>query len=164
MWTLLGFNLDIIFFPFPIFLSLFSSFRGQTPGLARYKSFCLAISRDCLRPFFPIPLRGRNSKLTDTLTSILYASDLQQNITTSKSDAIKQLEAHLSYLNSVPAQDVARAFAELANKESDCSSHSKGGDLGWFGRGQMQRPFEVSLTPPPPPHICLLCFSKGDTT
>ena len=29
-------------------------------------------------------------------------------------------------------------FAELASKESDCSSARKGGDLGPFGRGQMQ--------------------------
>ena len=29
-------------------------------------------------------------------------------------------------------------FAELASKESDCSSAKKGGDLGPFGRGQMQ--------------------------
>ena len=29
-------------------------------------------------------------------------------------------------------------FAELASKESDCSSAKRGGDLGLFGRGQMQ--------------------------
>lgn len=33
-------------------------------------------------------------------------------------------------------------FATLASVESHCSSARKGGDLGWFGRGQMQRPFE----------------------
>eukprot|EP00127_Corallochytrium_limacisporum_P003663 Clim_evm51s151 gene=Clim_evmTU51s151 len=31
---------------------------------------------------------------------------------------------------------------ELATTESDCSSANRGGDLGWFGRGQMQKPFE----------------------
>ena len=29
-------------------------------------------------------------------------------------------------------------LAELASTESDCSSAKKGGDLGHFGRGQMQ--------------------------
>lgn len=33
-------------------------------------------------------------------------------------------------------------FADVASRESDCSSARRGGDLGEFGRGQMQRPFE----------------------
>ena len=33
-------------------------------------------------------------------------------------------------------------LAELASKYSDCSSAKRGGDLGPFGRGSMQKPFE----------------------
>ena len=37
---------------------------------------------------------------------------------------------------------LAAAFASLAAAESHCSSARSGGDLGVFGRGQMQRVFE----------------------
>ncbi|KAG8064188.1 hypothetical protein GUJ93_ZPchr0004g38994 [Zizania palustris] len=33
-------------------------------------------------------------------------------------------------------------FADLAARHSDCSSARRGGDLGTFGRKQMQKPFE----------------------
>ncbi len=33
-------------------------------------------------------------------------------------------------------------FAKLASEESHCSSAKRGGDLGEFGPGQMQKPFE----------------------
>ena len=33
-------------------------------------------------------------------------------------------------------------FRSLAKEFSDCSSAKKGGDLGEFGTGEMQRPFE----------------------
>ena len=35
-----------------------------------------------------------------------------------------------------------KTFEELATEFSDCSSAKRGGDLGPFGRGQMQKPFE----------------------
>ena len=39
-------------------------------------------------------------------------------------------------------QSGEKSFSELATQFSDCSSAKRGGDLGPFGRGQMQRPFE----------------------
>merc|ERR1711939_379252 len=38
--------------------------------------------------------------------------------------------------------DLAKAFADRARTESDCSSARNGGDLGSFGPKQMQKPFE----------------------
>jgi peptidyl-prolyl cis-trans isomerase NIMA-interacting 1 len=65
------------------------------------------------------------------------ASWKSDNITRSKDEAIALLSQHA---DRILAGEVS--FEELATKESDCSSAKRGGDLGPFGRGQMQQPFE----------------------
>jgi len=61
----------------------------------------------------------------------------ENKITRSKEDAIKILEEHRRRIVSGEV-----SFEELASHESDCGSASKGGDLGFFGKGEMQKPFE----------------------
>jgi len=61
----------------------------------------------------------------------------EANITRSKEEAIEILRGYEAEINGSTEK-----FAELAKIHSDCSSHEHDGDLGWFGRGQMQKPFE----------------------
>ena len=61
----------------------------------------------------------------------------QDNITRTKDEALELLKGYQEQIVRGEA-----SFAELASKYSDCSSAKKGGDLGSFGRGAMQKPFE----------------------
>merc|ERR1711879_1084278 len=61
-------------------------------------------------------------------------------ITRTKEDAVGIAEKYLKKLRA--ADDLEQAFVDLATKESDCNSAKRGGDLGKFGKGKMQKPFE----------------------
>ncbi|CAI9716376.1 putative peptidyl-prolyl cis-trans isomerase dodo [Octopus vulgaris] len=61
----------------------------------------------------------------------------QEKIERTKEEAITILKGYLEQIESGEA-----GFSELATQYSDCSSAKNKGDLGLFGRGQMQKPFE----------------------
>ncbi|TXT07433.1 hypothetical protein VHUM_03153 [Vanrija humicola] len=66
----------------------------------------------------------------------------QANVTRSLDDARSIIEGHIAHLGPLSPEQRAAEFARIASTESDCSSARKGGDLGWFGRGAMQKSFE----------------------
>ena len=67
------------------------------------------------------------------------ASHRSENITISKQDATDELKTLITRLDD---DSKTNSFGALAKERSDCSSYKRGGDLGWFGRGEMQPSFE----------------------
>ncbi|KAI0155625.1 hypothetical protein BJ166DRAFT_338433 [Pestalotiopsis sp. NC0098] len=65
------------------------------------------------------------------------ASWRESEITRSKDDAREIIKAHEARIKSGDIN-----LGELALTESDCSSARKRGDLGYFGKGDMQKEFE----------------------
>jgi len=61
----------------------------------------------------------------------------ESNITRTKDEALEIIEGYRKKIENGDA-----IFEDLASEFSDCSSAKRGGDLGPFGRGQMQKPFE----------------------
>eukprot|EP01104_Vermistella_antarctica_P010582 TRINITY_DN2833_c0_g1_i2.p1 TRINITY_DN2833_c0_g1~~TRINITY_DN2833_c0_g1_i2.p1 ORF type:complete len:185 (-),score=43.87 TRINITY_DN2833_c0_g1_i2:127-615(-) len=68
------------------------------------------------------------------------ASWKSPTITRSKQEAIEILQGYIAQLQGV--DNLQEAFSKIASTESDCSSAKAGGDLGKFGHGTMQKPFE----------------------
>lgn len=65
------------------------------------------------------------------------ASWKSDKITRSKQEAIEILKNHIKRIENGEA-----TLSEIATTESDCSSAKRGGDLGFFEKGQMQPAFE----------------------
>lgn len=74
------------------------------------------------------------------------ASWRNDNITQSKDVSIQQITQFRETLSKAAQEGgfdaLYELFQKIAYEESDCGSHERGGDLGMFGRGQMQKPFE----------------------
>jgi peptidyl-prolyl cis-trans isomerase C len=52
------------------------------------------------------------------------------------------LAKHSLCLQAIERVKAGERFADLAKELSECPSKKRGGDLGFFGRGQMVKPFE----------------------
>lgn len=60
-------------------------------------------------------------------------------MTISPEDARKEL---MEYEALIKNEGVAESFPKYAASRSDCGSFQNNGDLGFFGPGMMQKPFE----------------------
>lgn len=61
----------------------------------------------------------------------------EERITRTKEEALALINDYHEKITSSMA-----TLSELASELSDCSSAKRGGDLGYFARGAMQKPFE----------------------
>jgi len=66
----------------------------------------------------------------------------ESEITRTKKEAIKVIESFRKKLLNFDGDEIEDEFIKLAEKESDCNSHKRGGDLGKFGKNKMQKAFE----------------------
>jgi len=62
-----------------------------------------------------------------------------EQITLSPEAAMAELK---TYEDKIRKEGVVAVFPTYAAQRSDCSSFRQSGDLGFFGRGDMQKPFE----------------------
>jgi peptidyl-prolyl cis-trans isomerase NIMA-interacting 1 len=78
-----------------------------------------------------------------TFHSRIVSRRTGQQVHLSYDVALKEIEEfQAKILAEAVGQDLGTVFSHYAKERSDCSSFKNGGDLGFFGRGQMQKPFE----------------------
>mmetsp|Transcript_8092 Transcript_8092/g.19571 ORF Transcript_8092/g.19571 Transcript_8092/m.19571 type:complete len:141 (+) Transcript_8092:93-515(+) len=58
------------------------------------------------------------------------------------SAAHEELKKYAETFKGLEGQPLATKFSEACYERSDCGSFAQGGDLNFFGPGQMQKPFE----------------------
>ena len=76
------------------------------------------------------------SKVRASHILLMYSGSSRSTATRSKEEALSGIQGFLTQVNE------GGDFAELAKNNSDCPSGASGGDLGFFGRGQMVPEFE----------------------
>lgn len=62
-----------------------------------------------------------------------------QQVLLSPEQAVAELK---QYQARIQSEGVAESFPKYAAERSDCGSYQSNGDLGFFGPGMMQKPFE----------------------
>ena len=62
-----------------------------------------------------------------------------QKVTLSPEAAQAEIQ---SFMQRIHKEGIDESFPKYASMRSDCSSYKANGDLGYFGRGMMQEPFE----------------------
>ncbi len=67
-----------------------------------------------------------------------FDSYRNKKVTRSKDEAMNEIQQILTYVQT----EGTKNFAQIAKEKSECSSAANGGDLGDFGRGEMQQAFE----------------------
>jgi len=67
---------------------------------------------------------------------LMYSGSASSTASRSKEDALNGITAILDEITA------GAAFADLAQRHSDCPSSEEGGDLGYFGRGAMVPEFD----------------------
>lgn len=63
-----------------------------------------------------------------------------QQVTLTPEQAMAELQEYEKRIQD--AEQLDATFSACAKERSDCGSYARNGDLGYFGPGEMQRPFE----------------------